>query len=92
MPNVLMALVHEAPDDATTLLVVAHNPGLLLLAMALARDPEDEIALRVANGIPTGGFIVFEFPDAEHWRDIAEGQAETVFFGRPRDLMPSPKK
>lgn len=87
MPDALLALVHDAPDDAETLLVVAHNPGLVLLAMALARDPEDEIALAVANGVPTGGFIVFEFPEALSWRDIAEGQAETVFFGRPRDLM-----
>ncbi|MDO8420767.1 MAG: histidine phosphatase family protein [Parvibaculum sp.] len=87
MPDALLALIHGAPDDATTLLVVAHNPGLVLLAMALARDPEDEVALRVANGVPTGGFIVFEFPDAMSWRDIADGQAETLFFGRPRDLM-----
>lgn len=87
MPDALLALIHKAPDDAATLLVVAHNPGLVLLAMALARDPEDEVALRVANGVPTGGFIVFEFSEAKSWRDLSEGQGETVFFGRPRDLM-----
>ena len=87
MPDVLLAQAQEAPDDAETLLIVAHNPGLVLLAMALSNDPDDEVSTRVANGVPTGGFIVFEFPDARHWADIAEGQGNTVFFGRPRDLM-----
>lgn len=87
MPDVLLDYIHKAPETATTLLVVAHNPGLILLAMALARDPDSEVALRVANGLPTGGLIVFDFPGAESWRDIAEGEGDTVFFGRPRDLM-----
>jgi hypothetical protein len=54
--------------------------------MALAEDPDEDIAVRVANGVPTGGFIVFEF-DVKGWTDIAEGHGRTIFFGRPRDLM-----
>ena len=87
MPDVLLAQAQAAPDSAERLLIVAHNPGLVLLAMALSHDPDDEISTRVANGVPTGGFIVFEFPDADHWSEIAEGAGNTVFFGRPRDLM-----
>lgn len=86
MPDVMLEEIRRAPAEAETLLVVAHNPGLVLLAMALAEDPEEETALRVAHGVPTGGFIVFEF-DADTWSDIAEGEGRTVFFGRPRDLM-----
>lgn len=86
MPDVMLSEIHHAPADARTLLVVAHNPGLFLLAMALAEDPEEETALKVANGVPTGGFIVFEF-DVDDWRDVKEGKGRTVFFGRPRDLM-----
>ncbi|HEY4343976.1 MAG TPA: histidine phosphatase family protein [Parvibaculum sp.] len=88
MPDVLLEEIHAAPSEATTLLVVAHNPGLVLLAMALADDPDTELATRVANGVPTGGFIVFEF-DIDDWREIEEGEGHTVFFGRPRDLMAS---
>ncbi|MDO8290223.1 MAG: histidine phosphatase family protein [Parvibaculum sp.] len=91
MPDVLIAHARSTPESVQTLLIVAHNPGLVLLAMALARNPEDEIALRVANGVPTGGFMVFDFPDAQNWDDVSEGKAETIFFGRPRDLMHTAK-
>lgn len=88
MPDVMLAEARTlAPDEATTLLMVGHNPGLVLLAMALADEPESEIALRVAHGVPTGGVIVFEFP-VKNWKDIGNGKGRTVFFGRPRDLMP----
>jgi len=87
MPDVMLADARTlAPSGATTLLMVGHNPGLVLLAMALADDPESEIALRVAHGVPTGGFIVLEFP-VDAWKNIGHGKGRTVFFGRPRDLM-----
>ena len=87
MPDILLSEIQGAPDKATTLLIVAHNPGVVLLAMALSRDPDDDISMRVAHGVPTGGFIVIEFPDAEHWSEISEGEGNIVFFGCPRDLM-----
>ncbi|MBC7103108.1 MAG: histidine phosphatase family protein [Parvibaculum sp.] len=86
MPDVMLAEIRAVSDEVGTLLVVGHNPGLVLLAMALAEDPDDETALRVAHGVPTGGFIVLEF-DTGRWSEIAEGEGHTVFFGRPRDLM-----
>lgn len=92
MPDMLLSEAKAAPDSADTLLIIAHNPGLVLLAMGLARDPDDGVAARVANGLPTGGFIVFEFPQAQHWSDLAEGEGETIFFGRPRDLMAEAKE
>ncbi len=92
MPDVLLSEAKTVPDTAETLLIIAHNPGLVLLAMGLARDPDDSVATRVANGVPTGGFIVFEFPNAQSWTELAEGKGETVFFGRPRDLMTEAKE
>ena len=89
MPDVMLEEIKSFGGDAETLLVVAHNPGLVLLSMALAEDPDDETALRVAHGVPTGGFIVFDF-DIDDWADLKEGTGRTVFFGRPRDLMSEP--
>lgn len=86
MPDVMMDKIRNASDTADTLLVVGHNPGLVLLAMALAEDPDEETALRIAHGVPTGGFIVFDF-DVEHWNEIGDGTGVPRFFGRPRDLM-----
>ncbi|MEP2282433.1 MAG: histidine phosphatase family protein, partial [Nitratireductor sp.] len=86
MPDQMLAEIHHAPDSADTLLVIGHNPGLVLLAMALAVDPDDEVSLRISRGVPTGGFIVFDF-DIDHWADLKEGKGTPVFFGRPRDLM-----
>lgn len=91
MPDVMLDEIHHAPADAHTLLVVAHNPGLVLLAIALPEDPDEELALRVADGVPTGGFIVIDF-DVEDWTEIEEGMGRTVFFGRPRDLMAPAEK
>lgn len=91
MPDVLLNEIHNAPPDASVLLVVAHNPGLVLLAQALAEDPEEELALEVANGVPTGGFIVFDF-DVDAWTGIEEGAGRTVFFGKPRKLMAAAEK
>jgi phosphohistidine phosphatase len=86
MPDVMLDEIHRTTSSVSTLLVVAKNPGLVLLAMALAEDPDEAVAARVANGVPTGGFIVFEF-DVASWKEIAEGIGRTIFFGRPRDLM-----
>jgi phosphohistidine phosphatase len=91
MPDVLLEEIHRAPKEATTLLVVAHNPGLAFLAAALAEDADDPVAQRVADGLPTGGFVVVEF-DVERWKDVEEGEGRIVFFGRPRDLMAATEK
>ena len=49
MPDEMLAEIHNAPDEAETLLVVAHNPALVLLAMALADEPATPF--RVPEGI-----------------------------------------
>lgn len=45
-----------------TVIIVAHNPGLHILAVALAsRSENDVIAARLRQGFPTGSAAVFDF-------------------------------
>lgn len=86
LPDALLDQVRElAPEKTTTVLVVAHNPGLSLLAAELMPDQSDE-ALSRGDGVPTGGFLVFEL-DIQSWRDIGTGAARLLFFGKPKQLM-----
>lgn len=86
MPEVLLDVIHEAaPAEAETLLVIAHNPGLALIASDLAPAETDETLSR-GDGLPTGGFLVFEFA-VDKWRDVQEHQGRLIFFGKPRQLM-----
>lgn len=88
MPETLMEQIRATPADVETLLVVAHNPGMGLLAAALAEDDADAIASEIAEGFPTAALAVFDF-DADTWRDLDAGRGRPVFFVRPRQLMPA---
>jgi phosphohistidine phosphatase len=87
----LLEVVHEAPDDAESLLLVGHNPGLEELVLSLsAEHGEEEIATRDAVGekYPTASVAELVF-DVEHWRDVAAGHGRLVRFVRPRDVDPA---
>ena len=87
----LLEVVHEAPDDAESLLLVGHNPGLEELVLSLSADHgEEEMATRDAVGekYPTASVAEIVF-DIEHWRDVATGRGRIVRFVRPRDLDPA---
>ena len=63
----LLASVRGAPPQATTLLLIGHNPGLSALSAALDPDrPETE-------GLSTAGIAVHTFAGA--WTDLATGGA-----------------
>jgi phosphohistidine phosphatase len=65
----LLDLVAAADDDAGTVLVVGHNPGLSQLSMLLD-DTGD------AEGLRTAGAAVHRFDG--HWAECVEGSANLV--------------
>jgi len=86
-PRLLEAL-HGAPETARSILLVAHNPGLHDLALALAgpagmagRAPGTQ---RLAAGYPTGSLA--EFTVAAPWRQLEAGGGRLVRFVAPNDL------
>ncbi|MHA7876717.1 SixA phosphatase family protein [Roseivivax sp.] len=69
-------------EEAETLLVVGHNPGIAFLAQALvARAP----AHARFDDYPTGATLVVEF-EVSDWADLASGSGRVVDFVIPREL------
>lgn len=84
----LLEVVHGLPADASTALVVGHNPGLedlvLLLVPDIGRGPRDA----VEEKYPTASVAELHFA-VDHWPDIAERGGTLARFVRPRDLDPT---
>ena len=63
----LLDVVRALPDDAQTVLLVGHNPGLSLLAELLAQPGNTEV------GLSTSGLAHFEFAE-DHWSAVQPGE------------------
>ena len=85
----LIELVRAADDAGDRLLLVAHNPGLEDLVLAMVPDGTDA-SLRddVEEKFPTASIAVIEF-DVPSWGLVDEGEGALVRFIRPRDLDPA---
>ena len=84
----LLRLVQQAPEEATAVLLVAHNPGLHELLLSLVPPGlEDALFDEAAEKFPTAAYAVLELP-IERWADCAPGRGRLVHFARPRDLDP----
>lgn len=84
-PRVLLERIKDTPDNIDSLMVVAHNPDLHAVALALAAHGDDEEHTALAMKFPTAACAVFEVT-APRWRDIAADHARLVEFVRPRKL------
>ncbi len=85
----LLAVLRERGGDASAVLVVAHNPGLQELVMALV-PPDGETAQfgELMEKFPTAAFAVLEL-DIDRWDQCRPGCGTLVHFARPRDLDPA---
>ncbi len=82
----LLGVLRGLPETARSVLLIAHNPGLHELALALL-GPEAEAspaAQRLAEGYPTGTLV--EFVCAGPWHSLESGGGKLVRFVTPRDL------
>jgi phosphohistidine phosphatase len=68
----LLEVVRELPDDAATVLLVGHNPGVSQLVAALTSEPVD---------MPTSALAVVELSSA--WSEVSAGSGRLVTAGRP---------
>ena len=85
-PGTLLAVIGEADDAASPLLVVGHNPGMAVLAGAFARvDADPPSRANLARGFATAALAIVESA-APRWRDLARDGGRLAGFVRPREL------
>ena len=86
---VLLANLKKAPANASSLLLVGHNPGMEQLAIALAGQPANDQERarlqRLTQKFPTAALAVFDF-DIASWRNLKPGSGQLVDYVRPKDL------
>ena len=74
-PEVMLDVIRQAPKEAGTLALVAHNPGITELVNKLAGG-------RRIDNVPTCGVAIFELP-IDDWSQIGR-EAELVDFDYPK--------
>ena len=83
----LLHLIRTAPQSCAYALVVGHNPGMQLLALALASpsasNPDD--LRKLTKKFPKGALATFEF-DVTDWSEIGLGRGRLTGFNRPKDV------
>lgn len=91
-PELLNDLYHASPatmlkvlagNEAETILMIGHNPGISQLAGELAAEPPDHA--RFAD-FPTGALLIAEF-EIEQWSKITPHSGNVVTFLTPHDLV-----
>ncbi|MGW1954563.1 SixA phosphatase family protein [Streptomyces sp. NPDC001920] len=70
----LLSVVHEAPPEVETLLLIGHNPGLEELVLDLAGDGLDDTLDEVRTKFPTSAIAVLAWYGTT-WRALAPGTA-----------------
>jgi phosphohistidine phosphatase len=79
----LLDQLRQVPNKASSAMLIAHNPGIQDLALALAAGGPALAGLR--EKFPTGALATLEL-DVERWRDLDHGTATATILVTPRSL------
>ena len=78
-PERILSLINHVPDTVTSLLVIAHLPGVQEVAMRLASsDSDEEAVMEMATRYPTSGLTVMEH--ALPWAELDGRDARVTDF------------
>ncbi len=85
-PGEILAEIGRCDDAVGSVLVIAHNPGLASLALALANGESQgaQIPAKLAK-FPTGSLAQFEL-DSSCWADLQPARTKLRDFVRPKEL------
>ncbi|MCB1562935.1 MAG: histidine phosphatase family protein [Alphaproteobacteria bacterium] len=70
----LLWALREISDEVSSVLIVAHNPGIHVLAARLAQENAPALMNRLTGGYAPGTLTVLERPEAAGWADIRAGE------------------
>jgi phosphohistidine phosphatase len=79
----LLDRLRQVANRVSSAMLIAHNPGIQDLALALAADGHALDRLR--EKFPTGALATLEF-DVKRWRDLDHGTATATILVTPRSL------
>lgn len=85
--STLLDTIRQLPAGVSDALIVAHNPGLGDLALALAAAGDTGLRAEIAVKYPTATATVIEAEG--DWTALADRGGRLVAFVRPRDLDPA---
>jgi len=85
-PAVMINAVRAADAKYGHILIIAHNPGMEMLAMRLCDPESSDIAAlaRIAEKYPTAALATFRGPD--NWAHYGKGAGALELFVTPKDL------
>ena len=86
-PKALLAVIHEAPAQAHTLLLIGHNPGLQDLAILLTGSGDDDARHRMREKFSTAALAVLDFA-IDDWKSLAPSSGRLDRFATSRMLNP----
>ena len=85
-PMRLLDALRRAPDEADSLLLIGHNPGMERLAARLSgAGSRPEALARLEAKFPTGALAELQ-SEAATWSDLTERSAKLTRFVVPREL------
>lgn len=75
----ILTVINHVPETATSVLVIAHQPGIQNLAMRLASaDSDEDAVVDLATHYPTAGLTVFRHGGA--WAELDGRDADVTDF------------
>jgi phosphohistidine phosphatase len=84
----LLDRLRQVSNKASSAMLIAHNPGIQDLALALATGGPALAGLR--EKFPTGALTTVEL-DVERWRDLDHGTGTATILVTPRSLESGPE-
>lgn len=85
-PGRMLTAIHAAPPEASTLLLIGHQPGIGSLTRRLAAPDTPATCARAYQKFPTGACAVIDF-DTDSWTGVAWGTGRFHSFGVPREQV-----